>query len=72
METLPEEFVPTPAADPVTPHPAADNIATAQHLYEVIGQDLAVVGAWLHATAAGAFKDVEEAIEHILGNVPKV
>jgi hypothetical protein len=53
------------AANPKTPEGQAANIKTAREMHS-LGQDLAKVGAWLHATAAGAFRDVEQAIEHIL------
>src|ERR1700722_17924290 len=53
-------------------HPQAANIATAQALHFTHLQKIEHVGAWLYATAAGAFTSVEHAIEHILGKVPKV
>ena len=53
-------------AENPAPKALAANIATAKQMHHTLGQDLAKVGAWLHATAAGAFKDIEEAIEHIL------
>jgi hypothetical protein len=65
------EVPPVPPVAPPVEHPQAANIATAKQLL-ICGQKIEHVGAWLYATAAGAFTSVEHAIEHILGKVPKV
>ena len=50
----------------VNPVSTAANLATAKEAHATLGQDIKVVGAWLYATSSGAFKSIEEAIEHIL------